>query len=320
MMSQPAMGLLEQLAAEGVSPWLVVAGGGEFPPDSAAPAVVHGAVAARVDLGAVRAACDALWETFRQSEGRRGRVSVPVDPRLVYDAEALVDAARAVHGEVGRSNLLVRIPATRAGVVALERCLALGISVDADLIFSAERYGQVLGAALAGLEGALAAGLRLQQVAAVTSVPVGVLDAEVNSRLMALPRQRTAAAGVQDTAAVAVARQMYRVREQRLDGEWWRVLRAAGAAPPQLMWTEVGPRHVGALVGWNTAQAVSLEVLEAAAAQHQLRGDTLLNGHTEARRALETLDGLGIRMADVVRELEAVELGRLQDEWAALRP
>lgn len=313
------MGLLKQLAAEGVSPWLVAAKGSEFPQGSVAPALLHGAVAPLPALGTVRSACDALRETFRESEGRRGRVSVPVDPRLVHDAEALVAAARSVHGDVGRSNLFVRIPATRAGLAALEGCLALGISVDVDLIFSAERYGEVLGACLAGMERALAAGLRLQLISAVTSVPVGLLDAEVNSRLMALPVQQMWMAEAQDTAAVAVAREMYRVREQRLDGDWWRVLRAAGALPPQLLWTEVRPRHISSLIGWNTAQAAPLDVLEAAAADHQLRGDTLLNGHTEARRALDALDGLGIRMADVAQELEAVELGRLQDEWA-LRP
>ncbi|MCX4526980.1 MULTISPECIES: transaldolase family protein [unclassified Streptomyces] len=323
MLSQPAIGLLKRLAAEGVSPWLVAANGDEFRSDppfhSATAELLHGAVAPVLDRDTVRRACDALWNAFVESGGGEGRVSVPVDPWLVHDVEALVSAARSVHDEVGRPNLLVRIPATRAGLVALEECLSLGISVDADLIFCAERYEEVLAAYLSGMERALSRGLRLRQIAAVTSVPVGMLDAEVNSRLAALPGRGEAAAGARDTAALAVARQLYRAREQRLDGAWWRVLRAAGAIPPGLLWTEVRPRHVTALVGWNTGLAAPREVLEAAAAGERLCGDTLLNGHAEARRALDALDGLGIRMGEVARELETAELDRLQRAWT-LRP
>ncbi|MCJ1678534.1 transaldolase [Streptomyces sp. APSN-46.1] len=318
MLRQPAIGLLKRLAAEGVSPWMTVADGEEFIPG------FHGAVAPVLALETVRRACDALGNAFVESGGRQGRVSVPVDPWLGHDAESMVSAARSVHGDVGRPNLLIRIPATGAGLAALEECLSLGISVHADLIFSAERYEEVLGAYLAGMERALSRGLWLRRIAVVTSVPVGVLDAEVNSRLAAPANPGSAnpgvtAAGARDTAAVAVARQLYRVREQRLGGEWWRVLRVAGAAPPGLLWTEVRPRHVSSLVGWNTAQAVTRGVLEAAAAAEQLRGDTLLNAHAEARRALDALDGLGIRMADVARELEAAELDRLRRSWT-LRP
>ncbi|MEV7557087.1 transaldolase, partial [Streptomyces sp. NPDC089795] len=121
--------------------------------------------------------------------------------------------------------------------------------------------------------------------------------------------------GVRGTAAVALARQLHRLREERLGSDWWRVLRAAGAEPPSLVWTGVGPRHVGELIGWNTAQAASLEVLEAAGARGGLRGDTLLNAHEEARRALEALEALGVRMRDVARDLEAAELSRLRRAW-----
>ncbi|PJN19058.1 transaldolase [Streptomyces sp. CB02120-2] len=319
MLSQPAVRLLKRLASEGVSPWLVAATGEEFLPDrpshSATTELLHGAVAPVLDPGTVRRACDALWNAFVESGGGEGRVSVPVDPWLVHDAESLVSAARSVHDEVGRPNLLVRIPATRAGLVALEECLSLGISVDADLIFSAERYEQVLAAYLSGMERALSRGLRLRRISAVTSVPVGMLDAEVNSRLAALPLRGAAVAGARDTAALAVARLLYRAREKRLEGEWWRVLRAAGATPPGLLWTEVRPRHVSSLVGWNTGLAATRKVLEAAAATEQLRGDTLLNAHAEARRALDALDGLGIRIGEVALELEAGELDRLQRAW-----
>ncbi|MGR4881635.1 transaldolase family protein [Streptomyces sp. LARHCF249] len=319
MLSQPAIALLRQLASEGVSPWLAATSEEEFLPGplsrAARSGLVHGVVAPALGPAVVRRACDALWDAFLTSESRYGRVSVPVDPRIAHDAEALVAAARRVHADVGRPNLLARIPATPAGLAALEDCLALGISVDVDLVFSAERYDEVLGAYLAGTERALAAGLELQQVTATASVPVDVLDAEVNTRLAALSEPALPVSRARDTAAVAVAREMYRVRERRLGSGWWRVLRAAGAVPPALVWTTVEPRHVSALIGWNTAQATSLEVLESAALHEELCGDTLLGAHEEGRRALDLLERLGIRMPDVAGALETGQLTRLQRAW-----
>lgn len=319
MLSQPAEALLKQLTAEGVSPWLVAASARDILPASPSyhptTALLRGAVAPAAAPAAVRRACDALRDTFLTSGGRHGRVSLPVDPHRAHDAQALVSAARGTDGEVGRPNLLIRIPATTAGFSAMEDCLAMSVSVDVDLVFSAERYGEFLDAYLTGMERALAAGRPLRGIAAVASVPVGVLDAEVNSRLAALETPGAPAAGARDTAAVALARQLYRMREQRLSGDWWRVLRAAGAEPPGLVWTAVGPWHVSELVGWNTAQAASREVLEAAAARGGLKGDTLLNAHREADSALEGLERLGIRMRDVAQALEAAELRRLQRAW-----
>ncbi|MFJ4779877.1 transaldolase family protein [Streptomyces sp. NPDC088762] len=324
MLSRLAVGLLKQLAAEGVSPWLADGSGVELlagsRPDPAGvdAAFFQGAVAPAAPVASsadVRRSCDVLRGVFHASEGVHGRVSVPVDPRYAHDADALVSAARAGWSEVGRANVLMRIPVTRAGLVALEECLALGISVDADLVFSVERYEEVLDAVLRGLERAFKAGLPLTEVIATASVPVGPLDAEVNARLAALPVREMRAAEAHGTASLAVARQIYRAREQRLGGSWWRVLRAAGAMPPGLLWTAAGPRHVGALIGWNTAQAAPPEVFETAAREVELRGDTLLNAHREGRGATDALEALGVRMAEVAQALEAGELTRLQRDW-----
>ncbi|MFD9411078.1 transaldolase family protein [Streptomyces sp. NPDC059989] len=326
MLSRRAVGLLEQLAAEGVSPWLADVSGVELlagaqgDPAGVETAFLQGVVAPVASSAAVRRSCDALRDVFHASEGVHGRVSVPVDPRHAHDAKALIAAARSRRSEVGRANVLMRIPVTRAGLVALEECLALGIGVDADLVFSVERYEELLDVVLRGLERAFMAGLPLADIVATASVPVGLLDAEVNARLAALPVRgpagaAAATAAARGTAALAVARQIYRAREQRLGSDWWRVLRAAGAMPPGLLWTATGPRHVGALVGWNTAQAASPEVFETAARQVELRGDTLLNAHAEGRGALDALEALGVRMAEVAEVLETGTLARLQREW-----
>ncbi|WP_275675034.1 transaldolase family protein [Streptomyces sp. MUM 178J] len=370
MNSESAIVLLKRLAAEGVSPWLADSGRGGVTggaPDQLTDArLFRGAVRPPSSPADARRACDALWPVHEASGGHDGHVSVPVNPGIAHDAQALTEEARRIHREVGRPNLLVRIPATSAGLVALGACVADGIGVDSALVFCAERYGQVLDAFFSGMERALASGLALQTIACVASFPVGPLDSEANARLGGRPRPQGArggpaavpgAAGARaagpasetpgipggpaaakareaagrtraceaggraraceavDTAAVAVARQVFRVREERLASEWWRVLRAGGARPPRLLWTEPHSRHIASLIGWNTAIAMPLDILETASDELELLGDTLLNTHGEGRRALAALERHGVRIGELAGVLETAELARLQHSW-----
>ncbi|OEJ93741.1 transaldolase family protein [Streptomyces thermolilacinus] len=292
------------------------------PSDRSEPAIPEpplpfvGALVPPSSPGAARRACDALLRVHRLTDGRHGHVSVPVDPRAAHDARVLTAAARALRRAVGRANLLVRIPATPAGMTALSDCLAEGVGVDVTLIFGAERYARVLDAYFTGMERALAAGLSLHGLGCVTSFPVGPLDAAARA-LLGRPPCGDAGGGPWCAVALAVARQVFRLREERLASPWWRVLRAAGAQPPRLLWTEPECRHIGALVGWNTAVALPAAVLEAAPDDLELRGDTLLNRHAEGARTLAALERRGLRMAELARVLEARELTRLQRTWPA---
>ncbi|WP_149184540.1 transaldolase family protein [Streptomyces sp. TRM49041] len=347
MKRESALVLLQRLAAEGVTPWMDDGGrrrpaGGVPDRLSGSPPPFRGAVIPPSCPAAARHACDALLPVHEASGGRDGHVSAPVDPRAAHDADALTAAAGTLHRAVERPNLLVRIPATPAGLVALADCLAEGIGVDSTLVFCAERYAQVLDAYFTGMERALTAGLPLQPLTCVTSFPVGPLDTEANARLTrprAAPSECGAAAracvrgegdgppggpagpvegvGADYPVALAVARQVFRVREERLAGQWWRVLRAGGAAPPRLLWTEPEHRHIGALIGWNTAIALPPDVLESAPDDLELCGDTLLNSHREGLRTLAALERHGVRMAELADVLESRELARLQHAWKA---
>lgn len=347
MQRESASALLQRLAAEGVAPWASCAAAshpadapptgqsaqpptgcpGRPPampsaptPDRSEPAIADsplpfvGALVPPSSPGAARRACDALLRVHRLTDGRHGHVSVPVDPRAAHDARALTAAARALRGAVGRANLLVRIPATPAGLAALSDCLAEGVGVDVTLVFGAERYVRVLDAYFTGMERALAAGLSLHGLGCVTSFPVGPLDAAVRT-LLGRPPCGDADGAPWCAAALALARQVFRLREQRLASPWWRVLRSAGAQPPRLLWTEPECRHIAALVGWNTAVALPAAVLEAAPDDLEPRGDTLLNRHAEGARTLAALERRGVRMAELARVLEARELTRLQRTW-----
>ncbi|WP_369778227.1 transaldolase family protein [Streptomyces sp. R33] len=317
MVSQGAGALLKQLVSEGVSPWLSTQDPGEFDAGARYPTLgahFHNALApAGSSLAQLRRACDLLLPLYELSKGAVGHVSVPVPPHRAHDAKAMGEAARAVHRAVDRPNALVRVPMTPAGPRVLSGCLAEGIGVHASMVFSAERYAEVLDGYLDGLERSLSCGRPLGAAPMVASFPVGPFDAAVDARLDEL--RVGARHEVRGAAGLAVARTMYRLREERLSGDWWRVLRANGAPQPRLLWGTGADGGVGALVGWNTALALSVATLEAAARKPELTGDTLLNADGEAACALQSLERLGVPARQVAAVLEREELTRLQHGW-----
>ncbi|MET9962721.1 transaldolase family protein [Streptomyces sp. NPDC006326] len=321
MVSQGAGALLKQLVSEGVSPWLSAHDPEEFDAGVRYPTLgshFHNALApAGSTLAQLRRACDLLLPVYEVSKGTVGHVSVAVSPRWAHDARALATAARAVHRSVARANALVRLPMTAAGLEALADCLAEGIGVHASMVFSGERYAEVLDAYVDGLERSLASGRPLGEAPMVASFAVGLFDAEVDARLDELgvdPGHE-----VRGAAGLAVARRMYRLREERLSGDWWRVLRANGAPQPRLLWGTGADGSVGTLIGWNTALALSVDTLEEAAQDAELSGDTLLNGDGAATCALQALERLGVPAAQVAAVLETAELARLQHRWLLRR-
>ncbi|MGH8971037.1 MAG: transaldolase, partial [Actinomycetes bacterium] len=131
----------------------------------------------------VRWACDVLRPVYDASDGVDGRVSIEVDPRLAHETEKTVAEARQLWWLVDRPNLFVKIPATRAGLPAIAQCLAEGISINVTLIFSLQRYAEVMDAFLEGLERARAAGHDLSRLGSVASFFVSRVDTEIDKRL-----------------------------------------------------------------------------------------------------------------------------------------
>src|SRR5690606_33432253 len=154
----------------------------------------------------VRWACDVMRPVYDETGGQDGRVSIEVDPRLAHDTDRTVAEAKALWWLVDRPNLFIKIPATEAGLPAITRTLAEGISVNVTLIFSLERYEAVMEAFLAGLEQAKANGHDLSTMASVGSFFVSRVDTEVDKRLEKLGGDAKRLAG---KAAIANARLAY---------------------------------------------------------------------------------------------------------------
>src|SRR4051812_17472798 len=182
----------------------------------------------------VRNACDVLAKTYESSGGVDGRVSIEVDPRLAHDTDKTILQAIELWKIVDRPNLLIKIPATMAGLPAITAVIAEGISVNVTLIFSLERYKAVMDAYLTGLEQAKEGGHDISQIHSVALFFVSRVDSEIDKRLKAIGSPEAAA--LEGEAAIANARLAYQAYEQTFAGDRWDALKAAGANAQRPLW------------------------------------------------------------------------------------
>ena len=196
-------------------------------------------------------------------------MSIEVDPRLAHDTAATIAQAQELSKIVDRPNLLIKIPATLAGLPAITAVIAEGISVNVTLIFSLERYKAVMDAYLAGLEQAKASGHDISQIHSVASFFVSRVDSEIDKRLKAIGTPEAAA--LEGEAAIANARLAYQAYEQTFAGDRWDALQAAGANKQRPLWASTGvkdpkyddTRYVVELVAPNTVNTAPEKTIDA---------------------------------------------------------
>jgi transaldolase len=266
-------------------------------------------------------ACDLLRPVWERTAGGDGYVSIEVDPRLAYDTEATTAEAKRLHALIDRPNLLVKIPATRPGLPAIEDMVAKGKSINVTLIFSLERYAAVVESYLRGLERLVAAGGDPARVSSVASFFVSRVDTETDRRLAELGREDLAG-----RLAVANARLAYRHWQQAFAGERWEYLAGKGARPQRCLWASTSTKnpayrdvlYVEELIGPDTVNTMPPETVRAFADHGEVRGDTVLDDLHGAERLLEELDRAGVDYGDVVAVLEAEGVRKFADSFTAL--
>jgi transaldolase len=272
----------------------------------------------------IRWACDVLKPAYDASGGVDGRVSLEVDPRLARDTAKTIAEARALWWLVDRPNLFIKIPATVEGLPAITAALAEGISVNVTLIFSLERYGQVIDAYLAGLEQASAAGHDISAIASVASFFVSRVDTEVDARLDKIGTPEAAA--LRGKAAIANARLAYELYEKRLDTPRWAALATAGARVQRPLWASTSTKdptyddtmYVVDLVAPDTVNTMPEGTLRAVADHGKPHGDTVRGTYDQARKVFADLEALGIGYDDVVTVLEEEGVAKFATSWTEL--
>jgi transaldolase len=251
-------------------------------------------------------ACELLRPAWERTGGRDGYVSIEVDPNLAHDAAATVAEAAQLHDEIDAPNLLVKIPATLAGLTAIEEMIARGRSINVTLIFSLTRHRQVIEAYLAGLERLVAAGGDPRRVHSVASFFVSRVDTETDRRLAELGR-----GDLKARLGIANARLAYQQFRRLFAGERWQALAACGATAQRCLWASTSTKdaslrdtlYVEELIGPETISTMPEATIQAF--QDHGRVDlTLESALDDAHHLLKQLYAAGVDYDDVVATLE----------------
>lgn len=272
----------------------------------------------------VREACDVLRPQWEASDGIDGRVSIEVDPRLAHDTDKTILQAIELWKIVDRPNLLIKIPATKAGLPAITAVLAEGISVNVTLIFSVERHVEVMDAYLAGLEAAKAAGHDLSKMHSVASFFVSRVDTEIDKRLEAIGTDEALA--LRGLAGVANARLAYAAYEEVFTAPRFAALVDSGARVQRPLWASTGVKnpdysdtlYVTELVAANTVNTMPEKTMDAVADHGVVTGDTITNTIVESQGVFNKLEEIGIDLEDVFRHLEEDGVDKFEKSWQEL--
>ncbi len=271
----------------------------------------------------VEAALD-LLATVHEGNAEDGYVSLEVDPTLADDTNGTYEEAIRLHEWIDRPNLYVKIPATQPGLQAIEDCIAAGRSINVTLIFSLQRYREVVDAYLRGLERLVEAGGDPAQVRSVASFFVSRVDTETDKRLEAIGTEE--ALELRGKLAIANAKLAYEHYLQTFAGPRWEALEQKGALPQRCLWASTSTKnpayrdvvYVEELIGPHTVDTMPEETIEAFQDHGEVRGDTVLEGVDEAHRLLEQLAAVGVDYDDVTDTLEREGVQKFADSFTEL--
>jgi transaldolase len=273
----------------------------------------------------VRNACDVLAPQWEASDGIDGRVSIEVDPRLANETEKTSAQAVELWKIVDRPNLLIKIPATKAGLPAITATLAEGISVNVTLIFSVERHREVIDAYLTGLEKAREAGHDLSKIHSVASFFVSRVDTEIDKRLEKIGSEEALA--LRGQAGVANARLAYAAYQEVFDsGERFGALKADGGRVQRPLWASTGVKnpdysdtlYVTELVAPHTVNTMPEKTIDAVADHGNVTGDTVSGRGAAAQEVFDKLSAVGIDLTDVFLVLENEGVEKFIASWTDL--
>jgi transaldolase len=269
----------------------------------------------------IQDACDLFHPVWESSGRRDGYVSLEVDPRLAYDTLSTHRMAMHLHKSVDRANLMVKIPATKPGLAAIEDAIAKGCSINVTLIFSLQRYAEVAESYMRGIERLVAGGGDPRAVASVASFFISRIDTEGDRRL----DEAGAPQPLHGKLAIANARLAYRHYLETFSGPRWEYLAGKGATPQRVLWASTSTKnpaypdtlYVDELIGPDTVNTMPEETIEA----YQDHGEPqarLEVGLDEAEQLLSELERVGVDYDDLTDTLEREGVEKFSESFAQL--
>ncbi len=282
----------------------------------------------KIAVKAVQELADTFLPVFEETDGRDGFVSIEVSPLLAYDTEATVREARELHRLVGRKNIMIKVPATREGIPAVETLIAEGISVNITLIFSIKRYKEVMDAYLKGLKRRQDEEKPLSGIASVASFFVSRVDTmadkliEEKIQAQSDPKQGEVLKGLLGKVAIANSKMAYQEFEKVFSSGRFRKLKEKGAQAQRPLWASTGTKnpsysdvlYVETLIGPETVNTLPPATL-AAFRDHGNAAPRLEQGIEEARRTIRQLKKAGVSLDDITEQLEAAGVQSFSDSY-----
>jgi transaldolase / glucose-6-phosphate isomerase len=266
----------------------------------------------------IKAACDAFQPLYEESNGGDGYVSIEVSPDVAHDTEATAAQAQQLWARIKRPNLMVKIPATKAGIPAIRKAIAAGVNINITLIFSLKRYAEVMDAYLSGLEDRAAAGHPIDHIASVASFFVSRVDTKIDPKL-------PDGSPLRGKAAIANAKLAYEEFHTTFAGGRWEKLKYKGARVQRPLWASTSTKnpaypdtlYIDNLIGPETVNTVPPATLEAFK-DHGVAAMTLVRGLDEAQNIIQQLEAAGISMDVATQELEDEGVKAFADAFTQL--
>lgn len=263
----------------------------------------------------LRRAADLFRPDFDASDGADGWVSLEVSPLLVYDTEATIRVAAALHAQAQRPNLFIKIPGTPAGLFAIEESIFAGVPVNVTLLFSCEQYLAAAEAYLRGVERRIATGLN-PAVGSVASLFISRWDVAVATQVSAELRNKL---------GIAVALRTYHAYRELLASSRWRHMAELGARPQRLLWASTGTKdpeasdvmYLQALAAPNTINTIPEKTLLAFADHGVVSGSMPADGG-DAEQTLEAFGAAGVDLAALAQQLQREGAESFTQSWNAL--
>ena len=261
-------------------------------------------------VGDIRAAADVLRPVYERTKGRDGYISLECSPYLANDTEATVEEALRLWKAVERPNLMVKVPATPAGIPAIRRLIGAGLNINITLLFAVEVYQQVVEAYISGLEDLKRTGGDVSKVGSVASFFVSRIDTAIDKRLDKLA-DRGAAGRFRGKVAIANAKVAYGRYKALFAGPRWELLKASGATTQRLLWASTSTKnptykdtmYVEALVGRDTVDTIPPATMDAYRDHGEVLPDAIERDAAGAQRLLAELEKQGISLKEVTAEL-----------------
>ena len=273
----------------------------------------------------IQGAADVLRPVYDQTQGRDGYISLECSPYLANDTKATIGEATRLWAAVNRPNLMVKVPATSAGIPAIRDLIGRGININITLLFSVEVYEQVVEAYIGGLEDLARGGGDVAKIGSVASFFVSRIDTAVDKRLDKLD-DKTVAARLRGKVAIANAKQAYTRYQKLFSGKRWQKLAAAGAKTQRLLWASTSTKdptykdtlYVEALIGRDTVDTIPPATMDAFRDHGKAVPDAIEQDIEGARAILAELERHGISLQEVTAELISEGVQQFADAFDKL--